>query len=845
MFFFFFFYLLPPHASCKLSSLLQATVMKFREERRANSVRTLQLLLGPIVYKKKRQNQRRKALQSALKKCDCPSNGPLKSVPLIAKWPIPIVKRLFRSARLAHFESGSVIALNGEPLATAEVIFLVSGKVTQLPTKAEIFSCYQNLQRVDSSPIGASTSSKFREPLTGPFMFPQLFSDIPKATSISVLQEIVLGRLETYSAGQVVDSNRLVLQTGRIRSLRCLSAVVAYMVPLKSFCKELTSLPKEIRNATYSVAKSNMQNELVRYEEKVTLDSILVHNPILSKIGTFSLQQVFSQLIPTVFMPGDVISPNIYVSDFIFFLHRGKVILSRKKEKVKELCARGSSIGLNSFVSFMIPKGFNEVCSAVARTYCEVWGISFQKLIQFWKDDRVSCIPAASKGLQGSMEKIADQLNIVGKIGRVPALSCVSEICLHKIASTMKVYIHGPGQCIARSNRLTKVGILLVVGRAQLVKVEKNKKVEEPAVCGLPYFFCEAINGRVLNTSLCTETSVIALHCSTSAILDAVEEVGGTTKDVDMMYELAAKYITETYGAAEPRIEAQMRAAARVREFNQLALPPPVRPSSAAVAEALQEERLKLENEVVTSIVVRLQALHQDPLMILRHNYLTRLDDVSIKEEQTSGRKRFCYTINDNGDLFEEEIKMPLEAPELPSTYSTNGSILRSTSLDIPHSTNMTPPLIPAVSETLSPPRTCPSQREEGHTLNTSRSGLTARQPLVDVLSHFDNAKDRRILGSNKYLAPAQLSSSPQGVDGLMPQSLAVAFQSAKPVNATERKLPFFDKSKSKKRSLRRYAPPHLAAIQDHVEQLQNEALGLNVGAEYRKHLLRNPQVRR
>lgn len=644
--------------------------MKNYEERVQESIQRLKITLGPVLHKKISRVRQTKALQHAIQSCPPPCEKSLISLPIMKQWPEAVARRLLRSCKLAYYERGTTLALNGEPLSTADILWVVSGKLTELPVKQELIKCAKNAMSTgsihpSSMNIWASSLSSGgeKEPFTGPLVLPQLFQtdDTHKRIPLSVIQELILDRLESHAAGGFVASDGIILRKVRERAIRCVTPVMVYLIPLKAFNKELGFLSTAARQHTFDIAKEHVQRTLVQRDDKPSVELILQHNRLLTKVNIISLKQLWTQLQPFVFMPKDVLCPNVYVADHIYFLHTGKVKLVRKKKDEKVIDKKGAAVGLNAFVSYIMPKTLNENLVAVSETYTEVWGVSYNKLVKLLHDDRVSCVPSALKMLHYS----PDGMHILGRLRGIAAFANMPELCLHRISHTMKLRVHGPGQCIIASNRVIREGMILLAGRAYVQVMDNAKEKREPIKCGEPYYFCEALTKKVIPISVFSDTSVISVHCSPACILDAMEENECTTQEIELVYDRAAKYIADTYGVVEPRIEAQLRAASRVREHNLKLRPPVQRPSNEAVLEAIKAERFQVENEMITCIVTRMQALHQDPLDLMRHRYLTDFEGAVATEVETetsrSPRLRGGgFTVDDHGEV----IECPVEDTE-------------------------------------------------------------------------------------------------------------------------------------------------------------------------------------
>eukprot|EP00796_Vickermania_ingenoplastis_P000294 gene294-167_t len=871
-----------------------------RAQQEERSMKTLKLLLAPVVHRRIAQRHRAKALAVALGKATAPSEAGLQALPVFQQWSDTAAQRLLRGSRIVYCERGTVLALQGEPLSVAEVIWVLTGKLTDLPTKDEYIKCANNALGGTGYHAGNTgleegrRVSTTREVLTGPAVLPQLFAtENQKLIPLSVIQEITIDRLETYAAGHLAASDGVILKMPRERSIRCVTPVLACLIPLRVLNRELSSLSKAAQQHTILVAKTNVECMLTRRDEKPSMESILLQNRMLTKLNSLSLRQAWSQLRPVVYMPNEIICPNTYVADNIYFIRRGSVRLHRKKDAgtVEKV---GAAVGLNAFVPYIMPKSLNETLTALSKTYCELWTISLPNFISHFENDLAACLVSAGRSLHYS----TDQLQLTGKIRYVPAFMNLPELALHQISHSMKLRVYGPGQCIITANRYIREGIIVVVGRAHLLLTDKHMKKRKDCVkCGAPYFFCEALAKKVVSTAMFAETSVITLHCSPSSVLDAMEDNGCTPQEIEQMYDLAAKYIAEEYGAMEPRIEAQLRAASRVRERKMNLLPPKPKPSSLAVLEAVRLEQFQVENELITTLVTRLQALHHDPLDLLRHQYLTDFQHVmgpstaEWAEQEQQERKRpvvgSCFTVDENGEvvirdpavvqheLLEDEaargehglslgaslsVSMGLDShgrggsrsmqcsstsPPSPAlskdvTGGCTSNLVRSEALR----DTATPRHVQLQSPSPKPPFSSPASPPAPRSGGRPSAEPLVKHSVTEIIQHFEHRSDHQQIGSNKYNLDAAHKSVQQS-KGMCQRDLTVPLRA--PVKHHGRGLLRGLGTAARARDVGDQANtrppvlPRLAAIQ----HLKDEAVGFDHRAEYRKHLLKHPHAKR
>lgn len=612
------------------------------------SFRKLKYFFGPSVFKKITEKRRSKALNRFVSTHSFPNEKGLLGLPLFYRWPEASGKRLLNCSHLRFFEHGTTLVLNGEPLATSAIVWVISGKLTELPTKEELIKCANNCSDpvANTSNVGDTCSTAIvshgHEPMTGPTVLPSVFQRERGSQSaphrkffhLTIVQEMILDRLELFTGGNVVASDCLLLGTERKRAIHCLTPVVAYLIPLKAFFKELSFLSSSFLTQSIMIAKTGIQERLSKHDDKPSIQCILQENPILSKINCLCFQKVWCCLTPSVFKKDEVVCNDVYVADQIFFLHKGSLrfLHGGKGKKGEETVNRkGQSVGINSFVSLVLPPSFKDSLLAVSTTYSEMWGISFSHFLKICKESTTSCVLAANKSLCYSSEK----LQVLECLRSIPGLSNLPNTCLDKMCQRMKVRIYGPKECVAHANRCAREGLILVVGKAVFKFKEGEGKRSEVLRSGEPYLFCEAFMKKVLPFSIFSETSIIVLCCSPTLMLEVMEESNCTTSDMDLLYNLATKYIVGKYGHLDPRIEAQERAAARVTEYDRNLRPPRQRPSDAAALERMKLEEMKVKNEIITTLEVRIQALHRDPVRELRNQFFADFSS-SLLDETSS-----------------------------------------------------------------------------------------------------------------------------------------------------------------------------------------------------------------
>lgn len=586
----------------------------------------------------------------------------LQHIPLFSKWPEQSIGKLLSSSRLEYKQAGMVAAYRGEPRGILCVYWVVSGKLTQVPTKQEVVSC-----SLDTFGPGVGAG---RAVPTGPLIFPALFGgegDGKAAAGngyeapLSQQQEAVLDSLVSYSASQIVDGDSLLLGDLRQRCVRCQTDAVLLAIPLRVLLAELASLKPAVRQGTVASARSAVVVQLAKSAQRPSTTALLERNQVLQALSLRAMKEVWGQLRPYVFSAGDIICTDVFTSSTIYFLDRGHVsIVSRKAgvgssggRSVRTLEQRhATGIGLSSFASCELPLDFGEQRSAVAHTYCVLWAAPLSVFIAACDAaDEVNCARRATSMLR-KLGMSRANMNVAAVLTQVPAFLALSEVSLQIVADVMRLRAHAPGKVIISSSQNTPVkeGLIILCGQCSMVtpatadgKRQGKKEVVTTLRPGLASFFCEALLSRPASVSVRADTSVVALHASPGAVMDALESL--SEFELQSVIDGANEYIVSVYGARCGLHEEtpQERAAARVKEHEaqQKAAAAKVEgadtPSKAANStaqsreEAVMENVKVAENNVLTSLYLQLQSLHYDEVTAKRHRFFHDATGSAVK----------------------------------------------------------------------------------------------------------------------------------------------------------------------------------------------------------------------
>lgn len=641
-----------------------------RRETTESSIERLNFLFLPIVVRWIERRRRAKACEKAAKLMRPPGVDSLLKFPIFSAWTKKLGSQLLENAHLTFFKAGEVIAFNGEPVKTAELLWVLSGKLTELPTKKELMECVyrfglfnpiSNEETSKTSIFSSERSSSApkhssRSEFTGPKVIPQFYNKDSIATQPAIsdplAHDIVFGRLEKFAAGSLASSHGIILQQKRLRAIRCVTNVVACIIPLKALWSCLSEKEAAgVRAKTFEIAKSSMRYSLGMRLERPSLELVVKMNPVLARINYENLDIALSKLEPFVYQPNEQICTNIFTADKIFFLHSGSLsVVGAKKQMRYSISQKGAAVGLNAFVSYELPHSLGEALSVYAATYAELWGISFKTLLRCWQTERTSCVATARKMLPSTPNPHA----LSKALSTIPQLSFLSVGCLQQMVSLMKIRVHGPEECLVEAYHPISEGIILLVGKAHFVSIRKNEEQPcEPLALCRPYFFCEALAEKILPTRVMTETSVIVLHCAAASVVEAIVDIHGRGLELDQLYMNVDKYMLQKYGPPDSRSEAQQRAITRLKDYRRTR-----HPLSAELAEAerkkqesyeveLAVERAIVENELFSAIGLRILSFHQDPLVKDYRSYMNDVDKKlapkGVDKEQNSNERSASF----------------------------------------------------------------------------------------------------------------------------------------------------------------------------------------------------------
>lgn len=578
-----------------------------KEVLQARSLHTLQRLLAPIVALCIARRRAKAATTHAARRYHSPPSETLRALPFFAKWPDSALEEWATRGVLRAYRKGTCIGFAREPPKVAQVYWVLSGKVTQVPTKKEFGECAAELPHLQPS-----------APKTGPAVLPALFVEDARTTAAPPLtgaQERIMDSLEMYHAGQLVDCEGLLLGGGRHRSLRCQTDVVLLSFPFPLVLGVVQGLSAAARDNTIDVARAVAESRMALLGNVPSVQSLTEANPVLLGLSPSATRALRLQLQPHVFLQFDTICHDVADADPVHFLRRGRVQIDDNMgiASIKESRA-SAAIGLDTFVRCRLPDYYGQKLKAKAATYCETWSISVANLRALCDAaTRLRCTQASVSLLGTDMSRLA----LTPALRTCPCFADMTEAVLNVVARTLQPRVYSAGDTILPSKRCPATGIVLVAGTA-LVRPE-SKRAPFALPGGEACYFCECFVKMELYESVVAQSSCIVLHSSPGQILESIEQFGAFARETQAMLDGAQASVNRRYGTgASDLSKAQSAAAERVKAYRrrcmeEAAMAASKAPAGAATAAASPgDAATALENELLVSLSLQLQALHPD-----------------------------------------------------------------------------------------------------------------------------------------------------------------------------------------------------------------------------------------
>lgn len=765
------------------------------EEKRGTSV--LQTFLAPYIHLRIARRRARKASKRGKEKYALPTVAALRAQPFFTKWSDGALAAVLDESTLVCPAEGKCVSLAGEPASSAAVFYVIAGRLSEVPTKAEIMSCVAE----------AASLSHCKEPKTGPLVFPSLFAapGAPAAATASLCQrqDEVVDSLIGFAPGQLVGLEALALGDCTRRAVRCQSAHAALLrVPFTAVAAQLVKQPADVRRASLACAASTVEGWLLRAGDRPSIQDILRRCPVTRGLSDLTMRAVWRQLAPRVFRANDTIAADSYEAETVFFLRRGSVRVADGSH-ASTVTAAGASVGLNAVIACDVPSPPEAPITAKALAYCELWGIGAQALRGLCTDgDRESCTRLSADMLRAAGERL---LRAEPLLRQIAAFSLLPDGAVRALGQALVPRVYAPGSWLTpAAGKKLKGGLIVLAGSCVYVAAPaagkargegKGEQQRVPVRRGEPLLFSEALARRACPRAVYAETSAIALFGGTGRMLDTLEDAGCTPEEVQRVLDVAATHADSTCGRAHDEMpEAQQQAAKRVaqhrlqlrRDLKERAAVGPG--AAAADADAgLRREELVLKNELVTSLAMRIQFLHPTEDEVAQEEYLRSVKGAVADDTRAEGEKRYrqrsCFTLDPAGNLV------------FSDTY---------------------------------PPASC-GRGEEG-----------AGEDDNDHKGGGDARSDDEGRGATPRFTP-----SPPAIRAL-PLSAPPSLQRASATEPREDLPPWHLRSANLRRPEheRRYGPPkrvppRLAAMRQAVSSLKDEVDGIDRRTEYKKQMLR------
>ncbi|CAJ1006690.1 hypothetical protein Q4I28_002005 [Leishmania naiffi] len=323
------------------------------------------------------------------------------------------------------------------------------------------------------------------------------------------------------------------------------------------------------------------------------------------------------------------------------------------------------AVGLETFVPCRLPDYYDQELRAKAVTYCEMWYIPTDALLAMCDVAiQLRCAHTATQLLGSDTSRLA----LASALRTCPCFAGVSEAAITAVAQALQARVYWAGDTIVASKRSPRTGILVVAG---MVFVHSDKKTPPQRLCtGQSRYFFECFVKMVLEESVVSQSNSIVLHGSPGIILELMEELKPASDDIKIMLDSAQEYVNGRYGTgASDLSKAQNAAAERVRDFKRRFVEAASTASPPGPNIDTIDTLALLENELLVSPTVQLQALHLDTTNEAKFGVLLE-GQVAIGDDDAPSKFRptaECFSLDDEGKLLICTSPAPI-APAHPLT---------------------------------------------------------------------------------------------------------------------------------------------------------------------------------
>ncbi|KAH9597835.1 hypothetical protein LSM04_002573 [Trypanosoma melophagium] len=565
----------------------------------------------------------------------------LRSSPLFNHWPLSALSEIRQNMVLEVYRKGDVIVYGEEPGKISSLFWIVSGKLTEVLSKTDIYIMQSIEPHSNFDPTEKSSD----------------FSLLCKSSSLNLSDSLM-----RFNAGQFAAGERLFLGVGYRRTIRCESRVIVFQVPF-TVVKDIQKKWGVPLETTVIAAKEIVKRQMSRANEKPSLQAALLHNPVLSGMDATTLSILWIRLSPVVICRDETLCVDVFTSDRIYFLQSGHVrVQGHHSREGKYLVSSGSGFGLNGFAQFEAPCDYGEKRPVVASSFSQLWGITLSAFIEIVSENEWKrCAEIARKTIQFKVDyKI---------LRRSPVLSQLPESAAILLTKRMQLRVVRPGECILAAEEYPSEAIIVLIGATYIVKKRSfeegsgdEKVIKSSVSCGVLIAIAECVAERKIKYGFFASTSAIIFSLTRNTIMDVANEC----KEVHDLRVVTEAAITELDGRrAFQSVEhivnkAQEDAAQRVKRYareqsSKMELLNAENQSDSTDADVDFDRMIRLRTQVLSTLSTQVCGLRPNMwgtgIGGLRYDVasssVTR--DVQRGNSQNSNRTKSCFTVDEKG----------------------------------------------------------------------------------------------------------------------------------------------------------------------------------------------------
>lgn len=563
---------------------------------------------------------------------------------IMSKFPVEALEKLVERMKPVAYPARSCPFYKGERSQHCCLVFVQSGILVELPTKAS------------SSVSGGQSAEACKD-------------------------------VERFSTGDVVGETQLLLGFDRRKTLRAETACVGLQVSHADLMFVITNFLQPSHRVDCLQAAKGLARAALAKQKKPSIDALRNAHPLLSLWSPPMLSSLQSVLQPHVSLANEVVLPDVMQSKKTFVFVSGDCLLEvNEKMKRTPQAASQTIFGLSGVVKFELMSTCGETWRLVTKEYSEFWVVSNEEIVALVTKSKLlqPSVALATARISSCFAAAATASSIANSLGTLlrtsNAFQNVSEKILLRICACLRPRVTADGEKLCIEGSQPKEAVVLYCGQLDV----KNNKHEAEVVESSALCFAEVLAETVVSMSITSLGSAVVFCISRSELLDAISNGG---RDFSAMYstlercELLTqgtssgnvagtahidrdKYSQEKTEALSKAREKSAKWAAEYRERHEKESGSEQRKQTTTTRERIEHydnietsfHRMKIENKIFASMGNQLYQYVRNPTQMERMDYFSdplkllapKLEILKAPEAQKKTKNSEVISCEDN-----------------------------------------------------------------------------------------------------------------------------------------------------------------------------------------------------